>query len=130
LRVRLSASSGPVGTRDYEIVLEAAPLDSRRTLIHMSYAYTLGSMARAAMSAYLAGAGREKRGFTVDGGERGVVERAAMRYYLAIEAYLKSPDSLETRLHHWYTATTRYPQLRERVGLEEYVAMKRREAAG
>jgi hypothetical protein len=130
MRVRLSAAAGPVGTRNYEIVLQAAPLDPRRTLIDMSYAYTLGSMARAAMSAYLAGAGGEKPGFTVDGGERGVIERGAMRYYLAIEAYLTSPDNLDTRLHHWYTATTRYPQLRERVGLEEYVAMKRREAAG
>ncbi len=130
LRVRLSASSGPVGTRDYEIVLQAAPLDGKRTLIDLSYAYRLGSMARAAMSAYLAGAGGEKPGFTVEGGERGVIERGAMRYYLAIEAYLTSPDNLERRLHHWYTATTRYPQLRERVGLDEYVAMKRREAAG
>jgi hypothetical protein len=130
LRVRLSAAAGPVGTRNYEIVLQAAPLDAQRTLIDMSYAYTLGSMARAAMSAYLAGPGGEKPGFTVDGGERGVIERGAMRYYLAIEAFLKSPDDLEPRLHHWYTATTRYPQLRERVGLEEYVAMKRREAAG
>ena len=129
LRIRLSADSGPMGTRDYRIMLEAAPLDARRTVIHMSYAYTLGTMARAAMSAYLAGAGRDKRGFSVDGGERGVVERAAMRYYLAVEAYLESKN-LETRLRHWYTATTSYPQLRERVGLEEYVAMKRREAAG
>jgi hypothetical protein len=52
-----------------------------------------------------------------------------MRYYLAVEAYLGSKN-LETRLRHWHTATTSYPQLRERVGLEEYVAMKRREAAG
>ena len=50
-----------------------------------------------AMDAYLAGAGREKVGFSVverlpDGrpvyvdGVRGVVERSAMRYYLAIES--------------------------------------------
>ena len=44
-------------------------------------------MARLAMDAYLAGAGRDKRGFSVDGGDaRGVVERSAMRYYLATEA--------------------------------------------
>ena len=139
LHVALRSRTGPVGTRDYEIVLEAAPLDARRTFMHMSYAYTLGSMARLAMDAYLAGAGRDKVGFSVverlpDGrpvhvnGVRGVVERNAMRYYLAVEAHLES-QNLETRLRHWYAATARYPQLRETVGLDEYVQMKRREAS-
>jgi len=138
LKVALNARSGPVGTRDYDIRLEAAPLDARRTFIHMSYAYTLGSTARFAMDAYLAGAGREKFGFSVvdhlpDGrpvyvdGVRGVAERNAMRYYLAVEAYLES-QQLDTRLRHWYAATARYPQLREAVGLDEYIQMKRREA--
>lgn len=145
LNVALRARSGPVGTRDYEIVVEAAPLDSGRTFMHMSYAYTLGSMARFAMDAYLAGAGREKFGFSVvdrlpDGrpvyvdGVRGVVERSSMRYYLAVEAYLDSlaapqGQRLEARLRRWYTATARYPQLRETVGPDEYVEMKRREAS-
>ena len=144
LQVALSSEAGPVGTRDYEIRLEAAPLDSRRTFIRMSYAYTLGTMARLAMDAYLAGSGREKVGFSVverlpDGravyvdGVRGVVERSAMRYYLAVEASVEAlavppAQRLEARLRRWYTATTRYPQLREQVGAEEYVEMKRREA--
>jgi hypothetical protein len=135
LRVALGAPSGPMGTRDYKILLEAAPLDERRTLIHMSYAYALGWTARLAMDAYLAGSGRDKRGFSVDGGERGVVERSAMRHYLAIEAYLESLAAppgkrLEARLRDWYAAIARYPQLHEPVGQDEYVEMKRREAAG
>jgi hypothetical protein len=141
--VALTAPSGPVGTRDYEIRLEAAPLDARRTFMHMSYTYALGSMARFAMDAYLAGAGRDKYGFSVierlpDGrpvyvnGVRGVVERSAMRYYLAVEAHLDSlaappAQRLEARLRDWYTETTRYPQLREPVSQDEYVEMKRRE---
>jgi hypothetical protein len=129
LQVVVNAPSGPVGTRDYEIRLEAVPLDARRTFMHLSYTYTLGRMARAAMDAYLSSAGRDKRGFTVDGGERGVVERAAMRHHLAIEAYLGSLTApaekrLETRLRGWYSAITRYPQLREEVGADEYVQMK------
>jgi len=133
LRVELSAPSGPVGTRDYRILVEAAPLDSRRTFIHMSYTYTLGFAARMAMDAYLAGSGRDKRGFSVEGGERGVVERSAMRHYLAIEAYLASlatprGQRLEARLRDWYAATARYPQLREPVSLDEYVEIKRRES--
>jgi hypothetical protein len=127
LRVALSAGAGPMGTRDYRIRLEATPLDGERTFMHLSYAYSLGFAARVAMDAYLAGAGREKRGFSVEGGERGVVERSAMRHYLAIEAFLESKD-LESRLRHWYAATARYPQLREQVGADEYVEMKRREA--
>ncbi len=144
LRVALTAPEGPVGSRDYEIRLEAAPLDERRTFIHLSYAYTLGWMGRMAMNAYLAGAGSEKFGFSVverraDGspvyidGVRGVIERGAMRYYLAIEAYLESFNAppgqrLEARLRDWYAQTARYPQLREAVGPDEYVAMKKREA--
>ncbi len=134
LQVALRAPSGPVGTRDYQIRLEAAPLDSRRTFIHLSYAYTLGTMARFAMDGYLAGAGRDKRGFSVEGGERAVVERGAMRHYLAIEAHLDSLGApagqrLEKRLRGWYAAISRYPQLQERVGPDEYVEMKRKQAA-
>lgn len=134
LQIVVNAPSGPVGTRDYEIRLEAVALDAQRTFMHLSYTYTLGLMARAAMDAYLAGSGRDKRGFSVEGGERGVVERAAMRHYLAIEAYLGSlaaplEKRFETRLRDWYAATARYPQLREEVGADEYVEMKRREAS-
>jgi hypothetical protein len=126
-RAALGADSGPIGTRAYRILLEATPLDARRTFLHMSYAYRLGWGARLAMDAYLAGAGRDKPGFSVIGGERGVAERGAMRHYLAIEAYLES-RALETRLRQWYAATARYPQLRESISADEYVEMKLREA--
>ena len=129
LHVALRAATGPVGTRDYEILVQAAPLDAKRTFMHMTYAYKLGSMARLAMEAYLAGSGRDKKGFTVDGGPRGVVERSATRYYLAVDAFLAAPD-LEPRLRRWYTETARYPQLREQITLEQYVEMKRRQASG
>jgi hypothetical protein len=133
LRVAMKAAEGPLSTRDYELRLEAAPVDSGRTFVHLSYAYTLGFMARRAMDYYLAGAGRDKRGFSVDGGERGVIERAAMRYYLAVEAFLDSlaapsGERLERRVRDWYAAISRYPQLQEQVSADEYVAMKRREA--
>lgn len=145
LQVALSSPAGPVGTRDYEIRLQATPLDAKRTFIHLSYAYTLGTMARMAMDAYLAGSGRDKVGFSVverqaDGrpihvdGVRGVVERAAMRYYLAIESTVEAlalPETqrLDARLRRWYDGITRYPQLREQVGVDEYVQMKRRESS-
>jgi len=146
LHVALNAPSGPVGTRDYGIRLEAAPLDAQRTFMHLSYTYTLGSMARLAMDAYLTGPGRDKYGFSVvdrlpDGrpvyvdGVRGVVERSAMRYYLAVEAHLDSlamppAQRLDARLRDWYAETTRYPQLKEPVSADEYVQMKRKESLG
>jgi len=144
LQVALNAPSGPMGTRDYEIRLEAAPLDAKRTFIHLSYGYTLGSMARLAMDAYLMGPGRDKIGFSVverraDGspvyvdGVRGVAERSAMRYYLAIDASLQAlaaapAQRLDARLRRWYAEAARYPQLKEKVGADEYVEMKRKEA--
>lgn len=129
LRAELAADAGPVGTRGYRLRLEATPLEAGRTFLHLSYAYTLGFAARLAMDAYLAGGGRDKPGFSVDGGERAIVERGAMRHYLAIEAYLASlaappAQRLETRLRGWYAAISRYPQLRERVDVAEYVEMK------
>lgn len=134
LNVKLDAPSGPMGTRDYRILVQATPLDERRTFLHLSYAYALGTMARFAMDAYLTGPGRDKRGFSVEGGERAVVERSAMRHYLGIEAYLASlrappPQRLDTRLRNWYAAIARYPQLREPVSADEYLEMKRREAS-
>ena len=140
LEVKLNSPSGPMGTKDYELRLEATPLDAKRTFLHLTYAYTLGTMARLAMDTYLAGPGRDKTGFSIierkpDGspvyvdGVRGVVERSAMRYYLAIDASLPPGQALDTRLTRWYSGIERHPQLRERVGRDEYVEMKRREAA-
>jgi hypothetical protein len=144
LRVALSAPSGPMGTRDYAIRVEAMPLEGERTFLHTSYAYSLGLMARVAMDAYLATSGRDKVGFSVVerpagaepvyvDGVRGVIERSAMRHYLAIEAFLHSlrvpeGERLQARLEKWYAGIERHPQLREEVGRDEYVQMKRREA--
>jgi hypothetical protein len=145
VRVALIAREGPLGTRDYRIRVEAAPLDGERTFLHLSYEYELGLMARLAMNAYLATGGRDKVGFSmVDGAEgrpvpvdgaRGLIERGAMRHYLAIEAFLGSLDKppsrqLEARLRGWYAAIDRHPQLREAIGEQEYVDMKRGAATG
>src|SRR5206468_10225728 len=92
LETRLNAAQGPFGTRDYHINVEAIPLDGGRTFMHMSYAYGFGGAGRFAMQAYLATAGASKSGFTSDG-VRGAVERNAMRYYLAIDAYLATMDA-------------------------------------
>lgn len=145
LQVLLHADTGPLGTTNYRIVLEAAPLDARRSLVHMAYSYGYGGAAKLAMKAYLGTIGRNKVGFTIvsrtpEGtpvyidGERGVVERNTMRYYLAIEAYLAAQavapaERPERRLREWFAAIERHPQQLHELERDDYLQMKRRELA-
>jgi hypothetical protein len=136
LDVRLSAAEGPFGTTDYRIAFQATPLDAQRTIVHLTYAHGYGTRARLAMQTYFSTLGRGKVGFTVAsrraGGEpiyvgdlRGGIERNAMRYYFAIDAYLASlsapsAERLERRLRLWLAETEKYPlQLREEAGYLE-----------
>lgn len=145
LQLKLDADTGPLGTSNYRIVVEAAPSDGGRTAIRMSYAYSYGVVARIAMQAYLATFGRHKVGFTLAGhepdgepryigGMRGVVERNTMRYYLAVEAYLDALSAppgarVEKSLRNWYEAIERYPRQLHEMRRDDYLAMKRLEFA-
>ena len=142
---RLAAETGPLGTRDYRIMLAATPLDAKRTFIHLSYSYGHGAASRLAMQSYLATIGAGKVGFTQRGrngdgepvfidGVRGAVERNAMRYYLAIDAYLDSLNAplaarVDRRIQKWFTATEQYPRQLREMDRPTYVAMKRSEHA-
>jgi hypothetical protein len=66
-RVDLTAEKGPLGTRDYRVVINAVPLDDKRTFLHLAYACSANLAARAAMRVYLATIGRDKVGFTILG---------------------------------------------------------------
>jgi hypothetical protein len=143
--VLLNADAGPLGTKNYRIVLEAIPLDANSTFVHLSYSYAYGMLGRVAMQSYLATIGRNKVGFSIierkpDGTPvyvadvRGVIERNTMRYYLAIEAYLGAyalpvSEQAETRLRAWFDAVERYPRQLHELGRDEYLSMKRRELA-
>jgi hypothetical protein len=145
LHVALEAPEGPLSTTDYRIRLEATPLDSSRTFLHLAYSYTLRSTARMGMSMYLGTSGRDKVGFSIVGrtpdgrpvhvgGVRGVVERNTMRYYLAVEAYLGTLDApaaqrMEKRLRAFHAALERYPQQLHELELAEYLQIKRRDAS-
>jgi hypothetical protein len=141
LRTELTSADGPLGTKDYRIAVEAAPLDAGHTMLHMSYAYGFGFTARVAMNTYLATVGADKVGFSVTGkdgdgkpeyvaGVRGLVERNTMRYYLAIDDYVAAPAAaqLEQRLATWFDATERYPRQLHEMEKADYLAMKRTEA--
>ena len=142
LDVRLTSPEGPMGTTDYLIRLEAAPLDDKQTLLRLNYSHAYGMQAKLAMQAYFGTLGRGKVGFTVVdkdaqgkpvyvGDLRGGLERNAMRYYASIDAFLNAlsappAQQLERRLRHWYAYTERFPlQLQEEQG---YLDAKRREA--
>jgi hypothetical protein len=140
---RLDASSGPLGTRDYRIVVSAVPLDGGRTFMHLGYSYRVGAAGRFAMLAYLSTAGFDKIGFTVTGkdgngqptyigGMRGAIERNAMRYFLAIDAHLASlgapaDQRVEKKIQTWFSSTERYPRQLREMDRSTYAAMKRGE---
>lgn len=140
---RLKAAEGPVGTRDYRIAVSAIPLDGGKTFLRLNYSYGVGLAGRMAMQMYLGTVGADKIGFTVVGrdadgqpqyigGVRGAVERNAMRYYLAIDAFLDSLSAppgqqVEHRIRNWFRATERYPRQLREMDAATYTAMKRQE---
>lgn len=144
LRIALHAPAGPIGTSNYGIVLEATPLAGAKTFLHLTYAYSIGLTGRIATQTYLATVGKDKVGFTVVpatapqattayiSGVRGVLERNAMRYYLAINAFLASGEGTlgaqrETRLQRWFSEVERYPRQLHEMPSVEYMQMKRAE---
>lgn len=141
LSIQLTADSGPMGTKNYRVVLEAIPVGSNQTFMHFTYAYSYGLAGGVAMKAYLATVGRHKVGFTPKGegskaayigGVRGMIERNTMRYYLAIDCYLGAlsvpqEQQLNKRLQDWYSATERYPRQLHEITKSAYLAMKRDE---
>jgi hypothetical protein len=145
VRVQMAAEDAPTDARD-QVVLEAAPLDDKRSFLRVSYAYTFSMTERLGMQAYLSTLARDKVGFTSNGtdadgkpmytgGVRGMVERNVMRYYLAVVAYVESlsvpaAEQLEKRLRAWFAATERHALQLHEMGRDEYLTMKRHETSG
>lgn len=145
LQIQLQADAGPMGTSAYRIGLEAIALPHAGTFLHLTYAYSIGVVGRLTMQTYLATTAKDKVGFTVVrtmatagpvyvGGLRGAVERNAMRYYLAIQAYLASTSvpvasRSEARLTRWFAAVEQYPRQLHEMDLAEYLDIKHAEIA-
>jgi hypothetical protein len=140
LDIVLTADVGPMGTDDHRMMFEALPLDGGKTFVHVSYSYRDTVALRLAEKLYFTTLGRNKAGFTVTGrdsndkpiligGPRGAVERNAVRYYLAIQAYMSTlscseESRLRMRLSKWYDLTI--PFRRQLFDLEkaEYLMIK------
>lgn len=142
--IKLNAQDGPMGTSDYRILLQAVSIpNSKKTFLHLTYSYAVGFSGRLAMNTYLATIGSGKVGFTkiskqddgqseYIGGVRGLIERNTMRYYLAIDAYLKNAHAhstlqMEKRLQDWFSSTEQYSRQLHEVDRGDYVDMKRAE---
>jgi hypothetical protein len=142
LDIDLSAATGPLNTNDYRITLSAIPIP-QGSFVRFSYSYRSSTMSRLATNSYLATLGRGKVGFTVIGtgrdgkpvyadGRRGIVERNAVRYYFAIQAYLEGLSvpqhkRFEHSLERWFELTERYPMQLHELDSSEYFQGKRRE---
>ncbi|MEQ1592540.1 MAG: hypothetical protein ABL892_09145 [Thiobacillaceae bacterium] len=143
LEIQLSAGQGPLGTRNYLIQLQAIPVGKNQTFLHLVYTFSYGSPGRLAMQTYLATVGSGKVGFTLTGnqtdgqpdyidGMRGLMERNAMRYYLAINAYLDSlstppPMQLQNRLRSWFDGSEQFPRQLHEIDRAAYISMKNSE---
>mgnify|MGYP007123200429 CR=1 FL=1 len=143
LEVALAAPSGPIGTSNYLIRLQAVPLAGGKTFLHFTYSYSVNALGRMAMSAYLMTGGLGKVGFTVVGspaadppqyidGVLALLERNTMRYFLAIDTFLQfasepSENQLDKRLRTWFAAVEQYPRQLHEMDLQAYLAMKRAE---
>ena len=132
----LSSGKGPYGTSNYRISLQGIPLENGKSFVHFSYSYDQGAATGAAAKAYLATMGRGKVGFTVVGknksgepalvdGMLGLIERNAMRYFLAVDAYTAAPDSFEKRLALWHAETKKYPRQLDDHTEANYLKFKR-----
>lgn len=140
-RTTLFAAEGPFSTRDYRMVFEAEPIDAMHTFVHFSYAYGYGTAAKLAMQVYQATTGRTKIGFSVVGhsadgqpayvrGERGALERNAMRSYLCLLAFASVQSGepaakRDARLLAWFALTERYADQLHEINLNEYLSEKR-----
>lgn len=140
LDIVLNADEGPFGTKDHRIKFEALPLDAARSFVHVGYAYRDSLALRLAGEVYLATLGSGKIGFTVTGtdssgnpeyigGARGAIERNAVRYYFAIQAFMKTlPYPEETRfgrrIGEWYDLTDRYRQQLFELDKKDYLKLK------
>jgi len=139
LSAQVSAPTGPLGSHDYHIQLQAVPLGAHRSFLRLHYSYGFGEAAKFTSKGYFATSGNGKIGFTrvgkgYVGGMRGAVERNTMRYYLAVDSYLASlaqppGRQFSSRIASWFDATEQYRAQLHEIERADYLAMKQAEYA-
>ena len=143
VRALLATSRGPFGVRDIRIEIRGIGIDDDRSFVELRYSYAAGLLARAVARTFLATLARKKVGFTVSGttsdgepiyvtGPQGAVERNALRYHLALVAYLETRDvpessRFEQRIARWFDLTEQHSRQLREMSRDEYLEIKRRE---
>ncbi len=143
IEVSLTGGQGIWGGRKPRLRLEAVSVGSGQSFACMTYSCGFGVIERMMVSGYLQTLGRKKIGFSVVGadeqgrpiyvrGTRGMLERNAVRYYLAVKAYLdtrhiQAEDRFERRLNRWFDLTGRYHAQLYEYDRTYYLACKKKE---
>jgi hypothetical protein len=145
LAVELLAERGPMGTRDYRIGFELAPLEAGTSVMRLVYSSAFTATGLWMAQAYVATVARHRVGFTVVDtdaqgrpvhlrGVRAAIERNTMRFHLAVQSWLAvQPLPQERRvaraIEAWFDASERHATQLHEVEREEYVARKTAEFA-
>jgi hypothetical protein len=136
----LRAAEGLLGTRAHRFDVEAADV-SGKTVFVLRCSYEPSALSRMVTTVFLATLGRNRIGFSrVESGDQldyvrgiqGMIERNAMRYYLALKAFLDtyalpSRDRFEARISAAFDLTDAYPAQLRMMEKREYLDIKRRE---
>lgn len=143
LKIALSAPSGPLGSRNYHLALQACPVDDG---VYAEFNLTTEpGLIAALMKIYLSTAGSDKVGFSSSGtdpatgmkryarGQRGGAERNIVRYLFAVQAYFDTLDrtggegEYVHRLERWFDLTEQHPRQLHEMPRERYLDIKMRE---
>ena len=136
LYISLRADSGPLGSEDYRLSIEAEAQSDSHTVLRLVYQSRYGFIARSALFVYLKTLGRDKIGFSRDqqaqpvAGVRGILERNAMRYLLALCAYFSNQNAvkpLANTLKNWHDYATVFSQELQEIDWSDYQKLKLRE---
>ncbi len=145
LVVELMAEHGPMGTRDYRIGFELAPLETGTSVMRLVYSSAFTATGLWMAQAYVATVARQRVGFTVVDadaqgrpvyvrGVRAAIERNTMRFHLAVQSWLAvqplPPEQRVARaIEAWFDASERHATQLHEVEREEFVARKTAEFA-
>lgn len=139
--IELESSHGPMGAKRNRLTVEAMSMNGE-TILHFTSSIEMSTVSRLATATYLATLGRHRIGFSlIDDGEgkktpvkgvKGMIERNAMRYYLALQTHIeqrKEPETLrfERSINSWFDLTERYHDQLYEVPREKYIENKKRE---
>lgn len=142
LKVLVASREENWGMKEYSVFVEASPY-GKATLVRFSSTYFASRINKIATTVYLKTFARNKVGFTVIGhneqglpeyvrGMQGVIERNAVRSYLALQAYLETANApaelrFESRLRRWFKLTDVYKRQLHEMHWQSYLLNKRRE---